>query len=176
MLAGYYGHWLETVLMRLTDVQLALPQLLLAIVVVAIAGPSVPNIILVMALTTWPWYSRMFFNTIRSLREMEFITAARTIGASDARMLLRHLLTNQWHVLIVLVAVFIRSALVNEATLSFLGLGIRPPTPSWGSMLREGYQVITIAPWLSVFPGLVLMLIILAINTVGETLRRRFGE
>lgn len=176
ILAGYYGRWTETLLMRFVDIQMSLPQLLLAIVVVAMFGASIPNIIFVLALTSWPWFSRMFFNTVRSIREMEFITAARAIGASDARILLRHVLVNQWHVLIVLVVVFLRSALVNEATLSFLGLGVRPPTPSWGSMLREGYDVLSVAPWLSIYPGLVLLLVIYAINAIGEMLRRRLGE
>jgi peptide/nickel transport system permease protein len=176
MLAGYYGGSVETVLMRLTDIQLALPPVLLAIVIVSIAGPSVENLILVLVTTGWVGYSRVVFNTVRSLREREFVIAARTIGATDARVLIRHILVNQWGPVIVISCVQGSYSIISEAMLSFLGLGVQPPNPSWGNMLREGYDLISVAPWLNIYPGLTLTLAIYSINAIGEALRQRFAQ
>jgi peptide/nickel transport system permease protein len=173
LLAGYYGGRVETVLMRLTDIQLALPPVLLAIVIVSVAGPSVQNLILVLVTTAWVEYSRVIFNTVRSLREREFVIAAVAMGASDARILIRHILANQWTPVIVMSCIQAGRVMLTEATLSFLGLGVQPPNPSWGNMLREGYDLIAVAPWLNLYPGLALVLAIYSINALGEARRQQ---
>jgi peptide/nickel transport system permease protein len=173
LLAGYYGGVVETVLMRLTDIQLALPPVLLAIVIVSVAGPSVQNLILVLVTTAWVEYSRVIFNTVRSLREREFVIAAVAMGASNARILIRHILSNQWTPVIVISCVQAGRVMLTEAMLSFLGLGVQPPNPSWGNMLREGYDLIAVAPWLNLYPGLALVLAIYSINALGEAKRQQ---
>lgn len=176
MLAGYYGGIVETALMRITDIQLALPSVLLAIVIVLIAGASTRNLIIVLVATAWVEYSRVVFNTTRALREREFVIAATAIGASNGRILLRHVLSNQWGPIIVIGAVQASRVMLTEAMLSFLGLGVQPPNPSWGNMLREGYDLIAVTPWLNVYVGLVLAAAIYSINVIGDTFRRRLAE
>jgi peptide/nickel transport system permease protein len=176
LVAGYYGGLVETVLMRITDIQLSLPPVLLAIVVVAVLGGSLPNLILVLAATAWVDYSRVVFSATRSLRERDFITCAKALGADDRHILVGHILRNQWHLIIIITVFQARNIILNEATLSFLGLGVQPPTPSWGNMVRDGYDLIALAPWLTIYPGIALFLAIYAINAIGEALRRRLGE
>lgn len=176
LLAGYYGGTVETILMRLTDIQMALPPVLLAIVIVSIAGPSVRNLILILITTVWVEYSRVIFNTARSLREREFVVAAVAIGAPHTRILIQHILSNQWGPIIVISCVQAGRVMLVEAMLSFLGLGVQPPNPSWGNMLREGYDLIAVAPWLNLYPGLVLALAIYAINVIGDVMRQRLAQ
>lgn len=173
LLAGYYGGTVETVLMRLTDIQLALPPVLLAIVIVSVAGPSVQNLILVLVTTAWVEYSRVIFSTVRSLREREFVIAAVAMGASDSRILIHHILSNQWTPVIVISCVQAGRVMLTEAMLSFLGLGVQPPNPSWGNMLREGYDLIAVAPWLNLYPGMALVLAIYSITAIGEARRQQ---
>lgn len=172
LLAGYFGGFTEAVLMRLADMQQAMPGVLLAIIVIASLGTNVLNLIIVLAIGSWVPYARIVFGTVRSLREREFVAGARTVGASDARIILRHILPNTWTPIIVLGTLQVGRMILLEAGLSFLGLGVPPPEPSWGSMIAEGRHRLFIAPWMTTIPGLTILITVLGINFLGEGLRR----
>ncbi|MGQ0549681.1 MAG: ABC transporter permease [Armatimonadota bacterium] len=171
LVAGYYRGWLDDVIMRLADFELAFPFILLAIAVLAVLGPGLEKVILVLGLTGWAQYCRLARAQVLALRETEFVEAARTIGASTARILLRHILPNTLAPMIVIASFSVASVIIAEASLSFLGLGIPPAVPSWGGMLSEGRAYIERAWWVVTFPGLALMLTVLSINILGDALR-----
>jgi peptide/nickel transport system permease protein len=169
--AGYYGGWADRIIMRLVDIYLAFPFILLALIVIAVLGTSLRNLILVLALTGWVSYARVIRSEALALREREFIVAARVMGASGPAILGRHILPNVYPSLIVLASLEVGAVVIQEGSLSFLGLGVQPPTPSWGRMLAEGRDYIATAWWLATFPGLALVLLVLSVNLVGDWLR-----
>jgi len=171
LIAGYYGGWFDDVIMRLADFELAFPFILLAIAILAVLGPGLEKVILVLGLTGWAQYCRLTRAQVLGLRETEFVEAARTIGASTARILIRHVLPNALAPVIVIASFSIAGVIIAEASLSFLGLGVPPAVPSWGGMLSEGRAYIERAWWLVTFPGLMLMLTVLSINVLGDAVR-----
>ena len=171
LIAGYYGGWADDVIMRLADFELAFPFILLAIAILSVLGPGLSKVILTLGLTGWAQYCRLTRAQVLGLRETEFVEAARTIGASTPRILLRHILPNGMAPVIVIASFSVASVIIAEASLSFLGLGIPPSVPSWGGMLADGRAYIERAWWLVTFPGLALMLTVLSINVLGDALR-----
>jgi peptide/nickel transport system permease protein len=171
MVAAYQGGALDNLVMRLADVQLAFPSLILAIAVMAILGPGLWNIIIVLSITSWVTYARIARGETLSLRAREFILAAQTVGVSKTRILLLHILPNILPVAIVVASFAVAQVIIAEASLSFLGIGVPPPTPTWGNMLAEGRDYVTTAWWLPTFPGVALMITLLGINLLGDWLR-----
>ena len=169
--AGYYGRWVDTVIMRMVDAILAFPALLLAILMVAVLGPSLRNAMLAIGVAFIPSFARVTRANTLSIREKEYVEAARAIGANGSRVMLRTILPNTMSTIIVQVSLGMSNAILIEAGLSFLGLGIQPPTPSWGYMLATGREFITLAWWLATFPGLAIFLTVLAWNFIGDGLR-----
>ncbi len=171
LLAGYFGGPLDEVIMRATEVQLAFPFILTAVAIVAVLGAGLRNIIIVLGVTGWTTYARVVRGVSLSLREQEFVEAARAIGCSHTRILRRYLFPNVVGTVIVLATFALATFIIAESSLSYLGLGVQPPTPSWGVMLADGYIYLRIAWWVAVFPGLVLMLTVLSINVLGDWVR-----
>jgi peptide/nickel transport system permease protein len=171
VVAGFRGGWTDTVIMTLADAQLAFPFILLAIGIIAVIGPSFPTLILVVGLSGWVNYARVIRAQVLTLRSREFVGAIRGLGGSVARIVARHILPNVLSSLVVIATLELARAIVLEATLSFLGLGIQPPTPSWGGMVYEGRDYLDSAWWISTFPGLILMLTSLVVSRTGDWLR-----
>lgn len=171
MLAGFKGARLDNAVMRLTDVMFAFPDILLAILIVGTLGKSLFNVLLALALVGWPSMVRLVRAQVMALREKEFIEAARTMGASDARIMLRHLLPNLVGPVVVAATVGMGAVVLTESTLSFLGLGIQEPFPSWGSMIARGWAQRRTDPMLTVYPALLLAATIMAFNFLGDGLR-----
>jgi peptide/nickel transport system permease protein len=171
LMAGYYGGWADDVIMRLADFELAFPFILLAVAVLAVLGPGLTKVILVLGLTGWAQYCRLARAQVLGLRETEFVEAARTLGASTARILVRHIFPNILAPIIVIASFSVAGVIIAEASLSFLGLGVPPAVPSWGGMLAEGRTYMERAWWLVTLPGLALMFAVLSINVLGDTLR-----
>jgi len=169
--AGYYGRWVDTIIMRMVDAILAFPALLLAILMVAVLGPSLRNAMLAIAVAFIPSFARVTRANTLSIREKEYVEGARAIGASATRIMLRTILPNTMSTVIVQVSLGMSYAILIEAGLSFLGLGIQPPTPSWGYMLATGREFITLAWWLTTFPGLAIFVTVLSWNFIGDGLR-----
>jgi peptide/nickel transport system permease protein len=157
--------------MRVTDLQLAFPFILLALAIVALLGPSLRNIIVVFVVTSWPIYTRVVRGSVLSLRELDFVTAARALGRQDLGILLRHITPNTLAPLTVIAFFEMARMIITEAALGFLGLGIQPPTATWGNMLADGRDYIRDAWWLSAFPGLAIMLTATGVNVLGDGLR-----
>ena len=170
-LAGYYGGWLDTIIMRFVDIMLSIPTIFLVLTVIAILEPSIINIMIVIGLTSWMEPARLIRGEFLSLKEREFVVAARALGASDNRIMLRHILPNGLSPILVSATIGVGVAILIESGLSFLGLGVQPPTPSWGSLLSSGKDNIEIAWWLSVFPGLAILFTVLGYNLLGEGIR-----
>lgn len=170
-LAGYYGGFIDYVISAITDIAWSFPISLLAIALAAALGPSLKNLILAVVLVSWSGYTRMIRGQFLSLRESEFIEAARALGMSDMRIIFKHILPNAMAPLIVLVTMEVPKVIIVESSLSFLGLGVQPPTPSWGSIMSSGRSFILEAPWISILPGLTIMVLVLAFNLFGDTLR-----
>jgi peptide/nickel transport system permease protein len=171
VLAGYYGGWVDSALMRLVDLMLCFPAFFLILAVIAVLEPSIWNIMAVIGLTSWMGVARLVRAEFLSLREREFVTAARALGAGDARLILRHMLPNALAPVMVSATLGVAGAILTESALSFLGLGVMPPTPSWGNILTAGKDNIEIAWWLSVFPGLAILITVMSYNLLGEGIR-----
>ena len=171
LIAGYYGGWIDTVIMRYIDLQWAFPSLIIAVGLMAILGPGVGNVIIAVSLAYIDDFARLARGEVLALREEEFIVASRATGSSDFRIIVRHLLPNSLSPLIVQATVSISYAILAESTLSFLGLGVRITTPTWGLILSGARGFFTMAWWLAIFPGLAIMLTVLSINFVGDGLR-----
>ena len=169
--AGYYGGKVDAALMWLVDLNLAFPLILLALAIGAILGPSVRNLILVMALTTWMIYARVVRSVTLSLREREFVLAARSIGVQNGRIMWRHILPNLLAPIIVIWTLELARVILMESALSFLGVGVPPQTPTWGRMLAEGRGLLTTAPWIATFPGIAITITVLGVNFLGDGLR-----
>lgn len=172
--SGYYRGLVDGILMRVTDTVLSFPQIVLLLMLAALVGPSVWNVILIIGFLNWTGMARLIRGQILSLREQSWVTAARAIGANDLRILLRHLLPNVIPTMLVNATFAFGGAIFAEASLSFLGLGVPLPTASWGNMLQNAQDAYTLEklPWVWVFPGLTVVLVVLAVSYVGETLRR----
>jgi len=171
LVAGFYRGTVDTVLTKLIDVQLAFPFVLLAIAVVAVAGPSIPVLIVVLAIGAWVGHARIVRGLVLSLRERDYVQAALALGAGTPRILLRHLVPEVLSTIIVLATFDVGRIIILESTLSFLGLGVQPPTPSWGSDLRDAAAYVRQAWWTAAFPGIAIMLVVLAVNLLGDGLR-----
>ena len=174
LLGGYFRGRLDDAVMRLADVQLAFPFILLAITIAGVLGPSPRNVILILAVGGWVAYARVTRGQVLGLREKEFVEAARALGMRHGRILVAHILPNILTPIIVLATFAVAQMILLESSLSFLGLGVQPPTPSWGGMLNDGRAYITIAWWLTTFPGATIMLTVLGINFMGDWLRDLF--
>ncbi len=171
LLAGYYGGLIDTVVMRITDVFLAFPLLLLAIALVAALGPGENNTFIALGIVTWPYVARLARGQVLSLKNREFVAAARLVGASDARIMRAHILPNMLTPLIVYGTIGIANAILAESALAFLGLGAQPPTPSWGGMLADTRSFLLSAPWLPTYPGIAILIAALGFNLFGDGLR-----
>lgn len=171
LVAGFYGGWIDDVVMRLVDVLLAFPFILLAIAVMAVVGGNLTNIILLLALTRWVDYARLVRAETLAVKEREFVQAARAAGARDWLLIWRHVTPNVFTPVIVVATFSVAQMIIAEASLSFLGVGIQPPTPTWGGMLSDARLYLRTAPWLATLPGLMIMLIVLASNLVGDWVR-----
>jgi peptide/nickel transport system permease protein len=163
----------DDVIMRFADIQLAFPPILLAVAILAVIGGSLLNVILVLGIITWVQYARVIRGSVLSIREREFVIAARVLGATDLRIVLRHILPHALPPVLVIATVNVSAMILAEAALSFLGIGVKPPTPTWGAMLNEGREVFRVAWWNAVFPGLAITLAVLGINLVGDRLAAR---
>ena len=171
VLGGFYSGWIETVVMRLTDILMAFPYVLLAIALVAGLGPGLRNAMIAIAIVGFPFYTRLVRGVVLSLREREFVEAARALGAGDAVILGRHVLPHLVSPVIVAFSLDVGAKILITAGLSFLGLGTQPPTADWGSMLATGRQFVILSPHVALLPGLAIFLIVLALNVVGDALR-----
>jgi peptide/nickel transport system permease protein len=170
-LAGFFGRLVDGLIMRFTDLMLTFPPLLLLILLASLFGTSLLTIVLVISAVSWMNVARLVRASFLSLKEQGFVEAARALGASPARLILRHILPNALSPIIVAATLGAAAAILTESTLSYLGLGIQPPTSSWGTMLQTAQSQISIAPWMSIFPGLMIFLTVLSINFVGDGLR-----
>jgi peptide/nickel transport system permease protein len=170
-IAGYYGGIVDDVVSRLSDILMAFPGLLLAIAVVAVLGPSLTNVVLALALIGWVGYARLVRGQVLRVRELEYVQAARALGAATPRILARHIIPATLPALIVQATLGMGGAILAEASLSFLGLGVQPPTPSWGTMLNYGRSHLLDAPHLTIFPGLAIAVLVLGFNFLGDGLR-----
>jgi peptide/nickel transport system permease protein len=168
--AGYFGGKVDTVIMRLSDMLLAFPGILLAIALVAVLGPSLNNVVLALSVIGWVGYARLVRGQILKVRQMEFVTAAEALGARSPRIIFHHLLPNVLSPVIVMATLGLAGAILAEAALSFLGLGVQPPTPSWGAMLTTGRQYLGLANHLAVYPGIAIMLAVMGLNFLGDGL------
>lgn len=171
LLAGYYRGRLDSLGMGLADLQLAFPFVLLAIAIIAVVGVTLPTLVAVLALSGWVIYARTERGVVLSLREREFVEAARALGAGDLWIMARHVLPNALAPALVIASVEVSKMILLEGTISFLGLGVQPPTPSWGNMLGEGRDYLTIAWWIAFFPGLALMITVMGVNFFADGLR-----
>jgi peptide/nickel transport system permease protein len=176
MVAGYVRGWTETILMRLVDVFLSIPAILLAIITVAVLGPGLVNVILVLALTRWPRYARVAYGQTLVIADRPYVRLSRAMGASMPRVLARHILPNIAGPLLVVATLEFGLMVLFEAGLSFLGLGVQPPMASWGAMLSTGRNYIATAWWIATFPGLALFLLVLSANMIGDRLGDLIGK
>ncbi len=170
-IAGYYGGRVDSIIMRFVDIMLCFPTFFLILAVVAILEPNILNIMVVIGLTGWMGVTRLIRAEILSLKERDFIHAARAIGASDRRIIIRHLIPNAIPPVLVSATLGVAGAILTESALSFLGIGVQPPIPSWGNILTDGKAVIGLAWWLTLFPGLAILVTVLGYNLLGEGLR-----
>jgi peptide/nickel transport system permease protein len=171
LVAGYYGGRVDATLMRVTDATLSFPVILLALILAVTVGPSFGNVVIAISVILWARYARVVRGQVLTLMTLDFIAQARIAGAGAWRIITRHLLPNTLNTLVVLITLQVGYVIIVEASLSFLGAGIPPPTPAWGSMIAEGRDFVTSAWWVSFFPGLAILLVVLAFNLLGDWLR-----
>jgi peptide/nickel transport system permease protein len=169
--SGYYGRWIDTIIMRFVDIMLCFPAFFLILAVVALLEPSIWNIMLIIGLTGWMGITRLVRADFISLKERDFVLAARAIGAGDLRIIFVHVLPNAMASVLVAATLGIAGAILTESALSFLGIGVQPPTPSWGNILTAGKDNIDIAWWLSLYPGMAILITVLGYNLLGEGIR-----
>ena len=170
-ISGYYGGWVDSVVMRFVDIMLCFPTFFLILAVIAFLEPSIWNIMIIIGLTGWMGVTRLVRADFITLRERDFVKAARAIGASDMRIIFLHILPNSMASILVAATLGIAGAILTESALSFLGIGVQPPTPSWGNILTAGKDNIDIAWWLSLYPGLAILITVVGYNLLGEGIR-----
>lgn len=173
MLSGYFGGWVDYVLMRITDAMIAIPFLVVALALAVVFNPSITLLITILVVFGWAGYARIIRSVTLQLRNTEFVTLARIGGCSNARTIRRHILPNVANTFVVLSTLQLATIIVAEASLSFLGVGVPPPTPSWGSMLSDGRQFVSSAWWISIPPGICITAVVLSVNVIGDWLRTR---
>ena len=171
LLAGYYKGRIDTVISSITDAVWSFPTIILALAITTALGPGLTNVLIAIGIVFTPAFTRVVRSMVLSVREMEYVQGARAIGLSDFRIIVRYILPNVFPVIIVQASLNAAQAIISEASLSFMGLGIQPPEASWGYMLKSGYPYLWVAPWLSIYPGLLILLIVLALNFLGDGLR-----
>ena len=171
LLAGYYGGWIDAILMRIVDIMFCFPTFFLILAVITFLRPSIWYIMIIIGLTGWMGVARLVRAETLTIREMDYVTAARCIGCSDGRIIFRHILPNAISPALVAASLGVAGAILTESALSFLGIGVQPPTPSWGNILTSGKDYIEFAWWLSLFPGLSILITVLAYNLLGEGIR-----
>ncbi len=171
VLSGYFGRSLDAVIMRVVDIQMAFPSILLALAAMVVLGPGLRNLVLVLAITSWEFFSRVVRAEVLSLRNRDFVEGGRAVGATHLRLIGWYIAPNLVGTVTVVATLTIARTVISEASLSFLGLGIQPPTPSWGGMLAEGRRYLSVAWWIATFPGLALMATVVAVNLLGDALR-----
>ena len=176
LIAGFYGSWVDNTIMRITDTLLAFPRLVLALTITAFLGQSLWNVILALSVTSMPIFSRLIRGETLSVMTRDFIRSARAFSASRTRIMLVHVLPNVMNLVIVQASLIIAFAILTEASMSFLGLGVPPPHPSWGMMLQSGYSYLGVAPWLALVPGIVIFLAVLGFNFLGEWLEHTIAQ
>ncbi|KGR90627.1 peptide ABC transporter permease [Ureibacillus massiliensis 4400831 = CIP 108448 = CCUG 49529] len=174
LISGYFGKWLDDLIMRVADIQLAFPFILFAIVIMSVLGTGIWKIVIILGLTYWVGFARLIRGQVISLKEQEFVQAAKAIGGSHRRIIFKHILPNVLSSILVLSTTYIAEFILLEASLTFLGLGVDPTIPSWGGMLADSRNYITTAWWTTVFPGFAIMLTVLGFNLLGDWLRDRF--
>ena len=171
IISGYFGGWVDTVIMRFAEVQSAIPTMILAIAVISVLGNTTPNLIAVLVITRWITYTRMVRGQVLSIRRNEFISAAKVLGASQLRIMFKEILPNVVTVMIIQISMGFGEIILTESSLSFLGLGIPAPNPSWGGMIADGREYLSLCPWVVICPGVVLMIAVLGFNFLGDGLR-----
>lgn len=171
LISGYYGRWVDSLIMRICDVLLAFPGILLALAIVAVLGASTTNVIIAVAFFAVPTFARIVRGSTLSIKKLEYIDAIRALGASDLRIIFMHILPNILSPIIVQATLYIASAIITASALSFLGMGTKPPTPEWGTMLSDGRSYIRQAPHITLFPGMVIFLVVIGFNLFGDGLR-----
>lgn len=171
IVAGFYGRWIDSLIMRICDVLLAFPGILLALAIVSVLGPSTFNVILAVAFFAVPTFARIVRGSTLSVKKLEYIDAIRAMGSSDGRIIFKHILPNIVSPIIVQATLYIASAIIIASALSFLGMGTQPPTPEWGMMLSQGRSYVAQAPHLTLFPGLVILVVVIGFNLFGDGLR-----
>ena len=174
--AGFYGGWVDAILMRLVDTMLSVPTVFLLLAVIAVVGPSIHVVMVVIGLTSWMGVARLVRAELLSLKEREFVLAARVLGASPWRLITKHLLPNAMAPVLVSATLGVGGAILTESVLSYLGLGVQPPTPSWGNILNEGRIALGVAWWLTLSPGVCILVTVLAFNLLGEGIRERVSR
>lgn len=175
-LAGYFGRWPDVIIMRIADIFFAFPYILGAIAIMTILGSGIVNIFLVIGILGWAYFARIFRGSILSIKNKEYIEAARALGASNYRIITKHIFPNAMAPIIVYATMNVGTAIIVEAALSFLGIGVQPPTPAWGKMLAESLDFIDIAPWMMLFPGLAIVITVLGFVLLGDGLRDAFDS
>jgi len=171
ILAGYFGKWVDALIMRATDAMFSLPFLVLALVLAAVMGPGFFNIVLILGLVGWTGYARLIRGEVLRIKEEQFVRYAKVAGTRTAPILIRHIFPNVINSLIVMASLQLGIMIIAEASLTFLGLGVQPPTPAWGSMVADGRKYLTTAWWISTFPGLAILLTVMSVNILGDWLR-----
>ncbi|MFC1869729.1 ABC transporter permease [Chloroflexota bacterium] len=171
LVSGYFGGWVDAIIMRVVDLMLSLPNILIAFVIVAVFGPSLTIIVLVVVLVVWARYARQVRAEVLSIKERDFVALARTAGCSHLRIIFKHIFPNVTNTLIVIITLQVGWVILLEASLSFLGVGIPPPTPAWGVMVADGRAIINSAWWISTIPGIAILLVVLSLNLFGDWLR-----
>jgi peptide/nickel transport system permease protein len=174
LIAGFYGKWVDTAIMRLVDVLLAFPYLLLAMIIVAALGPSLVHSMIAIGIVATPVYARVIRGQVLAVRTTEFVLAARAIGGSAMRIMVRHVLPNSFTPILVMATLQAGTVVVETAGLSFLGMGAQPPSPDWGSVLAEGQGYFLTSWWIATFPGLAIFMVVLGFNLLGDALRDHF--
>lgn len=171
VVAGYFGGWIDRLITAATDVLLSFPQLIMGLMLVAVLGPSIGNLILAIAVTAVPAFIRIARGSTLAMRQRDFVDACRALGYSDLRIMFGHILPNILDEVVVLASLWLATAIRTESTLAFIGLGVPPPTATWGSIVREGFDNLLDAPWLSIFPSLAILAVMIGLNLIGDGLR-----
>jgi peptide/nickel transport system permease protein len=171
LFSGYVGGWLDGLIMRITDAMLAIPFLIVAIALAAFLGPSLTNAMIAIGIAALPTFLRLARGTVLALKTEEYVEAARAVGGSHVRIAVRHILPNMLPPLLIQSSLTVAAAIIAEASLSFLGLGQQPPAPSWGSMLNAAQRYLVQAPWMAIYPGLMIFSVVMALNVLGDGLR-----